>query len=282
MKILVLGGSGMLGNAMFRIVSETAEAYATIRSVSAIRHFPAQLQDRILSGVDVLDHDVLVDLFRRLRPDVVVNCVGLVKQLAESEDPLSVLPINAMLPHRLARLCALVGARLVHVSTDCVFAGVKGCYRESDVSDATDLYGKSKFIGEVDYSNAVTLRTSIIGHELSSSQGLVEWFLSQTGSVKGYAKAVFSGLPTVELARAVRDVVIPRPDLCGVYHVASTPIAKLDLLQLIASVYGKEIDIVPDGAVVIDRSLNAERFLAATGYAPPLWPELVRAMHTFR
>lgn len=282
MKILVLGGSGMLGNAMFRIVSETAEAYATIRSVSAIRHFPAQLQDRILSGVDVLDHDVLVDLFRRLRPDVVVNCVGLVKQLAESEDPLSVLPINAMLPHRLARLCALVGARLVHVSTDCVFAGVKGGYRESDVSDATDLYGKSKFIGEVDYSNAVTLRTSIIGHELSSSQGLVEWFLSQTGSVKGYAKAVFSGLPTVELARAIRDVVIPRPDLCGVYHVASTPIAKLDLLQLIASVYGKEIDIVPDGAVVIDRSLNAERFLAATGYAPPLWPELVRAMHTFR
>lgn len=282
MKILVLGGSGMLGNATFRVMSETAEAYATVRSASAIQSFPVQLRDQILSGVDVLDHDTLVDLLGRLRPDVVVNCVGLVKQLAECEDPLSVLPINAMLPHRLARLCALSGARLVHISTDCVFEGTKGCYRESDVSDATDLYGKSKFIGEVDYPNAVTLRTSIIGHELGSAQGLVEWFLSQTGTVKGYANAVFSGLPTVEMARVIRDVVIPRKDLHGVYHVASAPISKLELLRLIASVYGKKIDIVSDGAVVIDRSLNAERFIAATGYAPPSWPELVKAMHTFK
>lgn len=282
MKILILGGSGMLGNAMFRVMSEKAEAYATVRSAAAIQHFPTQLQHRIFSGVDVLDQDSLIDMLGRLRPDVVVNCVGLVKQLAESEDPLNVLPINSILPHRLARICALAGARLVHVSTDCVFEGTKGGYLETDVSDATDLYGKSKFIGEVDYPNAVTLRTSIIGHELGSAQGLVEWFLSQKGGIKGYAKAVFSGLPTVELARVIRDVVIPRPDLRGVYHVASAPIAKLDLLRLIATVYGKEIDIMPDGAVVIDRSLNAERFLAVTGYAPPPWLDLVKAMHTFR
>jgi len=149
------------------------------------------------------------------------------------------------LPHRLARLCELSGARLVHMSTDCVFAGDKGCYLESDPSDAKDLYGRSKFLGEVAYPHAVTLRTSIIGHELQSAHGLVGWFLAQQERCNGYTKAVFSGLPTVVLAQIIRDVVIPRPDLSGVYHVAAEPIAKYDLLKLIAETYGKTIEIVP-------------------------------------
>ncbi len=282
MKVLVLGASGMLGNAMLRVLASSMDVRATARSASAARHFSDDLAGRIISGIDVENQDVLLRLFGETRPDVVINCIGLVKQLAEANDPLSALPINALLPHRLARLCGLSGTRLVHVSTDCVFDGKKGNYRESDISDATDLYGKSKFLGEVTYPHAITLRTSIIGHELNSAHGLVGWFLSQRGPVKGYRRAIFSGLPTVELARVIRDVVLPRPELNGVYHVASSPISKFDLLTLVAKVYGKAVEIQPDDAVVIDRSLNAERFRDATGYHAPAWPDLVKAMHDFR
>jgi dTDP-4-dehydrorhamnose reductase len=168
------------------------------------------------------------------------------------------------------------------VSTDCVFSGRKGGYRESDPSDAEDFYGKSKFLGEVAYPNTITLRTSIIGHELQSAHGLIDWFLAQQRECSGYRRAIFSGVPTVVLARIIRDVVIPLPELYGVYHVAAHPISKYELLRLVAEAYGKRIEIVPDDQVVIDRSLNAERFFAATGYAPSDWPELIRSMHDYR
>lgn len=284
MKVLVLGVSGMLGNAMLRTLAEGSgvDAYGSARSASVRRYFSPELGERILTGVDVENQDSLARVLAELRPQVVVNCIGLVKQLAEAEDPLAALPINAMLPHRLARLCALGGTRLVHVSTDCVFAGTRGNYRESDPSDALDLYGKSKFLGEVDYPHAITLRTSIIGHELASAHGLVGWFLSQEKQIKGYSQAIFSGLPTVELARVVRDIVLPRPEMAGLYHMASAPISKLALLRLIAEVYGKAVEIVPDDAVVINRSLNADRFRVATGYVAPPWPELVKKMFEFK
>lgn len=284
MRILVLGASGMLGNAMIRVLSEKAgwQVHGTVRSESAKRHFQADIAGRLLAGVDVEQQDSLVRAFARVRPDVVINCVGLVKQLAEADDPLQAVPINTLLPHRLAHLCELAGARLVHMSTDCVFSGDKGGYRESDPSDARDLYGRSKFLGEVDYPHAVTLRTSIIGHELQSAHGLVGWFLSQQGSCKGYTKTIFSGLPTVALAGIIRDVVIPRPDLHGVYHVAAQPISKYDLLKLVAGVYGKQIEIVPDDKLAIDRSLNADHFRDATGYVAPGWPELIESMHAYK
>jgi dTDP-4-dehydrorhamnose reductase len=281
MKVLVLGVSGMLGNAMFRVLSRgpDLDVQGTARSGGVRRFFDADLGSRIVAGVDVENHDSLARVLAETRPQVVVNCIGLIKQLADAKDPLQALPINAMLPHRLARLCEIGGARLVHVSTDCVFSGSRGSYRESDPSDALDLYGKSKFLGEVEYAHTITLRTSIIGHELTSANGLVGWFLAQEGCVKGYTRAIFSGLPTVELSRVVRDVVLPRPELSGLYHVASAPIAKYDLLRLVADVYGKRIEIAPDDALVIDRSLDAGRFQAATGYVAPPWPELVRTMY---
>ncbi len=284
MKILVLGASGMLGNAMMRVLSERSgwQVHGTIRSEGAKRYFHADIAERLLPGVDVENHDSLSQAFIRVRPDVVINCVGLVKQLADAEDPLQAIPMNALLPHRLARLCELSGARLVHMSTDCVFAGDKGGYRESDQSDADDLYGRSKFLGEVAYPHTITLRTSIIGHELQSEHGLVNWFLSQQERCNGYTRAIFSGLPTVVLAGIIRDVVIPRPELHGVYHVAAKPISKCDLLNLVAKVYGKHIEILPDDKLVIDRSLNADRFRDATGYVAPGWPELIEAMYTYK
>lgn len=285
MKVLVLGVTGMLGNAVFRVFDADAEheAWGTLRNGMALRHFPQQSHARLITCVDVLDQDTLVEVLAKVRPDVVINCIGLIKQLADAKDPLTALPINAMLPHRLARLCMLAGTRLIHVSTDCVFSGRKGAYVESDISDAEDLYGKSKYIGELhDMPSAITLRTSIIGHELGSKFALVDWFLSQTGSVKGYSHAIFSGLPTVELARVMKDFVVPLPQLSGLYHVAAKPIAKLNLLQLVASQYGKKIEIRPDDALVINRSLDGTRFREATGYVAPAWPEMIRLMHVGR
>lgn len=283
MKILVLGVTGMLGSAVFKTLSMHHDVYGTVRSSSAKSFFSVTLQQKLIVGVDVIDQDALVTLLADVRPDVVVNCVGLIKQLPNSNDPLVALPINALFPHRLARLCGLEGSRLIHISTDCIFSGDKGMYIESDVSDANDLYGKSKYIGELhDYRHCVTLRTSIIGHELNSNTSLVDWFLSQEGQVKGFTKAIFSGLPTAELARVINKFVLPNPELSGLYHVSSEPIDKCKLLNLVKDVYGKGIDIISDGNVVIDRSLNSNSFRTATGYSPKSWPELIQFMYDKR
>lgn len=274
----------MLGNAMVRVLSEKTDwqVFGTIRAENSKRFFREDIAQQLIARVDVEQHDSLTQAFVRARPDVVINCIGLVKQLAEAEDPLLAIPINSLLPHRLAKLCELAGARLVHISTDCVFSGKKGGYRESDPSDAEDLYGRTKLLGEVSYPHAITLRTSIIGHELQSPHGLVDWFLAQEQNCKGFTRVIFSGLPTVELARIIRDVVIPRKDLSGVYHVAAQPILKYDLLKLVAEVYGKSIKVEPDDQLVIDRSLDAGRFRDATNYVAPGWRTLIESMHAYK
>lgn len=283
MKVLVLGVTGMLGSAVFKTLSNCHDLYGTARSNAAKLNFSEALQQKMILGVDVLDQDALVDLLAKVRPDVVVNCVGLIKQLPNAKDPLVALPINATFPHRLARLCGLQGTRLIHISTDCVFAGKKGMYVESDESDARDLYGKSKYIGELhDYSHCLTLRTSIIGHELNSNVSLVDWFLSQEVQVRGFTKAVFSGLPTVELARLINEFVLPNLGLSGLYHVSAAPIDKCTLLNLVKDVYAKNIKIVADDGVVIDRSLDSARFRVATGYLPKSWPDLIQFMYDKR
>lgn len=284
MKILILGASGMLGSEVLRTLSEKDDwkVFGTVRSSGAARFFSSKIADRLVNGCDVENHDALITVFQRIKPDVVVNCIGLIKQIADADDPLLALPINSLLPHRLAALCELGKARLIHISTDCVFTGSQGGYKEEDISNATDLYGKSKFIGEVYSSHTVTLRTSIIGHELQSAHGLVEWFLLQEKQCSGYTRAVFSGLPTVALAQLIRDVIIPRSDLSGLYHVAAKPISKFDLLSLIAKIYGKSIAILPDDHLVIDRSLNADKLRNDTGFIAPEWPDLIRLMHSSR
>lgn len=281
-KVLVLGASGMLGSAVFRAFCDRPdyEVVATVRSSSSLQYFTSAQQTSIISNIDVLEADALVSLFARVQPDVVVNCVGLVKQLSSAKDPLATLPLNSLLPHRLARLAALSRARLIHISTDCVFAGTKGRYTEESQPDATDLYGVSKHLGEVtSYDNAVTLRTSIIGRELASAHSLVDWFLKQKGEVKGFDKAIFSGLPTCELATIIRDFVIPTPSLQGLYHVSAAPISKYELLQLVAAAYKKTIGIIKDEQFTIDRSLDSTRFTNACGYKAPDWPELINRMH---
>lgn len=284
MKILVIGASGMIGSTVLRVLSEKKdwEIFGTVRDGSVKRFFSTSIGEHLIAGVDVEHQDSLVKVLDQIRPNVVVNCAGLTKHKPEADAPLVSIPINTLMPHRLAGLCGLVGARLIHVSTDCVFSGEKGGYVEDDFADARDVYGKSKALGEVHYPHAITLRTSTIGHELQSQYGLLDWFLSQEGRCNGYTRAVFSGLPTVVFAQVMRDVVIPRTNLSGLYHIAAKPIAKFDLLKMIAEVYGKTIDIVPDDTLVIDRSLDAKRFQLATGYVAPDWFELIKLMYAYQ
>ena len=279
-RILVLGATGMLGSTVFREFSadHNFETFGTIRDPIGLKYFTQEQRQKIVSDVAVDREADVVRAYSISQPDIVINCIGIIKQLPSAKDHLESLAINSVLPHRLANYCAMVGARLIHFSTDCVFAGTAGQYAESDHADANDLYGRTKFLGEVDYPNALTLRTSIIGHELSSARSLVDWFLGQTEEVKGFRKAIFSGLPTVEIAKVLRQFVIPSAQLKGLYHLSVDPISKLDLLQLIANTYDKKINIVPDDAVVIDRSLNSDRFRSATGFVPKPWTQLVEDM----
>jgi dTDP-4-dehydrorhamnose reductase len=271
MKVLLYGVTGMLGRTLFSVLSQdpSFDVFGTARCLEA---------QKIISNTHAEDEHSLKKAYHQVRPDVVINCIGLVKQLSDSRDPLKAISINALLPHRLSLLCQQNNARLLHISTDCVFSGKKGNYSENDLPDATDLYGRSKLLGEINEPHALTIRTSIIGHETSSKKGLVEWFLSQTGSVKGFKKALFSGLTTVELSKIIKEILIKHQNLHGLYHVAAHSITKYDLLKLIAQSYDKIIDIIEDETFIIDRSLNAMCFNTVSGYVPPQWPQLIEDM----
>jgi len=280
-RVLVLGASGMLGSTLFRAFSRDPqlESFGSIRDANTKRHFVPELHHALIPNVNLDGESGLLTAFGVAKPDVVINCIGIIKQLPNANDHLESLAINATLPHRLAKYCDVTAAKLIHFSTDCVFSGMQGNYKEEDFPDAYDLYGRTKFLGEVAYENSVTLRTSIIGHELNRSKSLVDWFLSQSNEVKGFTKAIFSGLPTIEIARVVKEYVVPNPKLSGLYHLSVDPINKYDLLNLIATSYGKTLKITPDDNLVIDRSLNSDRFRIATGFKPKPWPELIKDMH---
>jgi dTDP-4-dehydrorhamnose reductase len=279
-KLLVLGITGMLGQTLFRVLGkyDQFEVIGTARDMPRLKPSVAA-EGRVITGVTVENFDTIVSAVADTQPDVLINCIGVIKQLSTASDPLKVIPINALFPHRLAELCRATRTRLIHFSTDCVFSGKRGSYTEKDVPDATDLYGQTKFLGEVSAPHALTIRTSIIGHELNSAVSLIDWFLSQPGPVKGYASAIYSGLPTAEMARILAEFVFPNPALNGVYHVSSRPISKLELLRFVAEQYGKTTEIIPDSTFVIDRSLDSTRFIKATGYQVPHWNELVKSMH---
>lgn len=276
----MLGASGMLGHKLWQVLGETFETWGTVRSTHS-RHPSRQLfaSGRIMANVDATDFDSVVRAVARVRPQAVVNAIGVIKQLPAAKDPITCLTINSLFPHRLAKVCEVAGARLVHISTDCVFSGRKGMYTEDDMPDAEDLYGRSKLLGEISESGALTLRTSIIGRELASGNGLIEWLLAQRGgSVQGYEASIFSGLTTISLAQVVADLICRFPDLSGLYHVSSQPISKHDLLCLIRDATGLQLEIERVPGPRCDRSLNSTRFRETTGLQSPSWPQLVRDM----
>ncbi|MEV0806082.1 SDR family oxidoreductase [Micromonospora sp. NPDC050200] len=281
-RVLILGASGMLGHTLLRELgrAEELDVHGCARNVHAVRAtLPAHLSRQVVPVGDVTELGTLRGVLSALHPDVVVNCVGVIKQRPEVDDAAQTIAVNALFPHVLAEECGAIGARVIQVSTDCVFSGRRGGYREADPPDPGDLYGRAKLLGETTRGNALTLRTSIVGHEIGSARSLVDWFLSQTGRVTGYRRAIYSGITTTEFAAMLRTVVLPRPGLAGLYHVASTPISKYELLGIVADVYGWAGRVEPSDEYRCDRSLRAEKFHAETGYEPPQWPEMVGDLH---
>lgn len=275
MKILVLGGNGMFGSMVAHILSQDPQ-YNVVQSIrpGAAQH--AGMAQAKTYRCDVLNTDQLWDILLSERPDCIVNCTGLIKQRPEASDALNIFPINALFPHRLARMCKVIDARLIQFSTDCIFSGSTGNYADDAQSDTQDFYGMSKKIGEIgDQDHVLTLRTSIIGHEAYSSYQLIDWFLKQDGEVKGFQKAIFSGFPTAEIGRILADYVLPKPEISGIYNISADPISKYDLLNIVRDVYAKQINIVPDDKVMIDRSLNSDVLRRKLGYTPPPWTDLV-------
>lgn len=276
MRILILGGDGMLGHQLLRHFGARHDARVTLRQTldhySQCRLFR---NDNAYGGIDARSTEPLRKVLDDFRPEAVINAIGLVKQRPIASEAIPNIEINALLPHKVALLCREAGARLVHMSTDCVFSGSRGHYRESDRPDSVDLYGLSKLLGEVREPHCVTLRTSLIGTELSRETGLLEWFLAQKGTIRGYRRTIFSGLTTIELGRIIERVLRQFPEGGGLYHVSSAPISKFDLLLRLKEKLDLPLQIIPDDRMRCDRSLDSTRFRAEFGYEPPSWDAML-------
>lgn len=277
MRLLVFGGTGMLGHELWETCRTRLDTYFTVRSSGLTGIAGAVLEpDRAVPVVRAEDPASIGRALDEARPDVAVNCIGVVKQVAAADNLVETIQANALFPHQLAAACRERGVRLVQISTDCVFSGRDGRYTEDNDPDPADVYGRSKLLGEVDAKGSLTLRTSMVGRELETTNGLLEWFLSQAhGTVHGFTRAVFSGPTTPVLSRLIADVVEGQEALDGIWHVGAAPIAKYDLLLLLRDAFDLDVEIEPDGTVAIDRSLDSTRLRNATGWNPPSWPEMI-------
>lgn len=280
MEVLILGGAGMLGHKLFQhLRNQYPETHCTIRGSiqdPLLRNVELFHSGGVIENCDAADFCALESLLREYRPKVVINCIGIVKQRPEAKEAVASITVNSLLPHKLAEFCQRWGGRLIHFSTDCVFSGERGEYREEDLPDAQDLYGQTKALGEVTTGRALTLRTSIIGRELTHSESLLEWFLLQEHKrVSGYTRALYSGVTTNHMATVVTNLIENHPGLAGLYQVTSQKISKFDLLCLIRGGYKLDVKITPNPDLFCDRSMKGDKFAKATGYGCPSWPELI-------
>ncbi len=277
MRILVLGGNGMLGHQFFRIWRKNHDVKVTLRrDLDSYREYGLFNDTNSFTNIDIRSVDLLERVIGQFDPGAVVNAVGVTKQLIDSSNPVPSIEINSLFPHNLAKICERLGVRMIHLSSDCVFSGKKGFYSEGDISDAEDLYGRSKYFGEVNSPHVVTIRKSTLGLELSGAHGLIEWFLAQKGPVKGFRNAIYSGLISSELAHVIERILLKHMDLSGVWNLASEPISKFDLLLKLQQRLGrKDIEITPDDNFVCDRSLDGSRFEKETGYKSPAWGQML-------
>ncbi len=277
MKILILGGDGMVGHQLFLGMRERHDVRVTLRQSKDIyKDLNLFNASNSYYEIDAAEADHLTSILDEFQPDAVINAIGVIKQRPSTKDTIANIVVNALAPNQIEVLCSQRNIRFVHFSTDCVFSGSKGNYKETDLSDAKDVYGKTKYLGEVNTPSSITIRTSFIGLELNRKASLLEWFLSQSGRIKGYRKAIFSGLTTIEMSKVVEMVLVKFPELHGVWHVASQPINKYELLTRISTALNrKDVEVEPDDQLICDRSLNAETFYEATNYKQPAWDHMI-------
>ena len=279
-RILILGAGGMLGHKLCQLYRQGYDVYYTARAdFESYQKYGIFEKEKMINNIDILDFDKLISVFHQVKPQIVINCIGIIKQLKEAKDPMASIKVNSLFPHQLAHICNACGATMFHISTDCVFNGKKGMYTEMDPSDSEDLYGRTKFIGEVHQEGCLTIRTSIIGRELSTKSGLVEWFLSNRGKkVKGFKKAIYTGFTTIALANIIKNIIDNFPDLNGLYQVSSEPIDKFSLLNMIKEKLKLDVEIEPETQTSIDRSLDGSLFRKTTGLTPPSWENMIEEM----
>jgi dTDP-4-dehydrorhamnose reductase len=282
-KIIILGASGMIGHKIFEVLSgyDDFDVYGTVTTKNSFGGcLPLILEPKIREGIYADKIETIENLIELYNPDLFINCIGIIKQGGKGKNVVDNILINSLFPHRLTEICEKNNKKLITFTTDCVFDGQKGNYKDNNLPTCHDVYGMSKFLGEVtDSKNTLTLRTSIIGHELVSNVSLLDWFLSQQDLVKGYQKAIFSGFTTLEFSKLLAEKIIPNEGLCGLYQISVNPISKLDLLKIITDVYKKDVNIVPDKSIKIDRSLNSDILRKKIDYQPPKWEDLVFDMY---
>jgi len=274
-KVLILGSSGLIGSTLYKFLRKKNDlvVFGTARNINM------GSDTSLIGNVDFLNIDNSFNFISEIAPSIVINCVGITKHSMHYNKIGDVSFLNSMLPHFLSDLSNIFNFKLIHISSDCVFDGQRGNYSELDLPDSKDLYGKSKFLGELDgRSRNITIRTSTIGHENLTKYGLLEWFLNQHGSCNGFSKAFFSGLTTIELANILYKYFIFDDSVSGLYNLAGPKINKFDLLKIIARVYKKDIEIKEDQTFCIDRSLNASKFNNKFGYPVKEWDLMVREM----
>lgn len=272
----------MLGHKLVQVLQRENDVWAFMRNrPGAILPHGIFQHDRIEIVENILFGDDLAEALQEIQPNVIINAAGIIKQVPEAKDVAALIEVNSAFPHRLAAIGKKIGARVITIGTDCVFSGRKGNYRETDKPDAEDIYGRSKLLGELTDEHCLTLRTSIIGRELYTKHSLVEWFLGNRGrAVQGYTKAIYSGMPTIVFADVVRQMISSHTDISGVYHVASSPISKFELLSKLNAAFKADITLEPTDEPVIDRSLDASMFTNATGITIPDWDEMIHSMKT--
>lgn len=282
-KVLILGGSGMLGHMLVNNFNLDFDLWCTVRNKSEkLLHVLNIDKDKIIDKINVEDFDNLHNLIMEIKPDVVVNCIGVVKQVSDAKNINKSLLINSLLPNYLKLLSSLYSFRLIHISTDCVFSGNKGNYKEEDICDASDIYGKTKMLGEINQHNCLTLRTSFIGPEIETNNGLLNWFINNNNEeISGYKNALFSGFTSMELSKIIKRIIIDYKYINGIYHLSSYTISKFDLLNLINDIFNLRKNIIPLEEPFINRSLNSDKLKNILNFDFLPWDNMIEELYLY-
>jgi len=278
-KILILGANGMLGHTLFSKLSlnRDLDVYGTIRNNQSIKWF--HNKDKIYTNVYAGDINIFSFILKNLEPEYVINCIGVHRQSDAIKNPIISIKINSLVPHLFAEECEKLGCKFIHFSTDYVFNGKKGMYVEKDIPNPEEIYGKSKLLGEIsNKKNSLTIRSSIIGHELGTSLSLVEWFLNQKNKVNGHKNFYTTSITTIEMANIIENYVFYN-NLNGIMHISSEPINKFDILTKISNIYNKPIEIIPDENFICNSTLDSSLFKKLTGYSAPSWDIMLNNMY---